>query len=68
MYFLVRCEHSLCFFWGRFKHIGDRELLEIITTSKEIMSFHDHAVVVFRFSCSRNWRFIQEYWFILSLG
>ena len=28
--------------------------LEIVTTSKEIMSFHGHGVVVFRFGRSRN--------------
>ena len=45
----MRCEHNLYFLWDRFNHIGDCQLLEIITTSKEIMSFHDHGVVVFRF-------------------
>ena len=50
----VRCEHNLYFIWGRFKHIGDCQYLEIFTTSKEIMSFHDHGVVVFRSVRSRN--------------
>ena len=49
----VRCEHNLYFLWGRFKHVGDNQYLEIVTTSKEIMSFHDHGVVVFRFGRSR---------------
>ena len=51
---LVRREHNLCFLWDCFKHIGDSQYLEIITTSKEIMSFHDHGVVVFRFGFDRN--------------
>ena len=51
---LVRCKHNLYFLWNRFKHIGDSQYLEIVTTSKEIMSFHDHGVVVFRFGRSRN--------------
>ena len=50
----MRCEHNLYFHWNRFKHIGDSQFLEIVTTSKEIMSFHDHGVVVFRFGRSRN--------------
>ena len=50
----MRCEHNLYFYWNRFKHIGDSQFLEIVTTSKEIMSFHDHGVVVFRFGRSRN--------------
>ena len=43
---LVRCEHNLYILRGHFEHIGDCEFLEIVTTSKEIMSFHDHGVVV----------------------
>ena len=50
----VRCEHNPYFLWNRFKHIGDSQYLEIVTTSKEIMPFHDHGVVVFRFGRSRN--------------
>ena len=46
----VCCEHNLYFLWDRFKHIGDSRFLEIVTTSKEMMSFHDHGVVVFWFS------------------
>ena len=30
------------------------QFLEIVTTSKEIISFYDHGVVVFRFGRSRN--------------
>ena len=48
------CEHNLYFLWDRFKHIGDSQFLEIVTTSKEIMSFHDRGVVMFRFGYSRN--------------
>ena len=51
---LVRCKHNLYFLWDHFKHIGDTQFLEVFTTSKEIMSFHDHGVVVFRFGGSRN--------------
>ena len=51
---LVRREHDLYFLWDRFKHIGDSMYLEIVTTLKEIMSFHDHGVVVFRFARSGN--------------
>ena len=51
----MRCEHNLYFLWDRFKHTGDSQFLEIITTSKEIMSFHYHAcVVVFRFGLILN--------------
>ena len=51
---LVRCEYNFYFLWDRFKHVGDSQYLEIITSSKEIMSFHDHGVVGPRFSLSRN--------------
>ena len=50
----MRCEHNLCFLWDHFKHTGDSQFLEIITTSKEIMSFHYHGVVVFRFGLILN--------------
>ena len=50
----MRCEHNLYFLWNNFKHIGDCEFLEINTTPKEIMSFHDISVVVFRFGLRRN--------------
>ena len=48
------CVINIIFLWGFFKHIGDSQFLEIVTTSKEIMSFYDHGVVVFRFGLSRN--------------
>ena len=51
---LVCCEHNLYFLWNRFKHIGYNQYLEIVTTSKEIMSFYDHGVLVFRFDHSRS--------------
>ena len=47
-------KRNLYFLWDRFKHISDSQFLEIVTTSKEIMSFHDHGVVVFRFDRSHN--------------
>ena len=47
-------EPNLHIHWDRFKYIGDSQFLEIVTTSKEIMSFHDHGVVVFRFGLCRN--------------
>ena len=50
----MHCEHNLYFLWDRFKHIGDSQFLEIVTTSKEIMPFHDHGVVVFRFDFDRS--------------
>ena len=49
----MRCEHNLYFLWGRFKHNGDSQYLEIVTTSKEIMSFHDYGVVMLRFGRGR---------------
>ena len=62
------CVINIIFLWGFFKHIGDSQFLEIVTTSKEIMSFYDHGVVVFRFGLMQSLRFIQEYWFAISLG
>ena len=50
----MRCEHNLYFLRDRFKHVGDSQYLEIVTTSKEIMPFHDYGVVVFRFDDSSN--------------
>ena len=43
---LVRSQHNLLFLWSGFKHIGDNHYFEIDATSKEIMPFHDHGVVV----------------------
>ena len=51
---LMRSEHNLYFVWDHFKYIGDSQFLELVTTSEEIMSFHDHGVVVFRFGRSRD--------------
>ena len=51
---LLRCEHNLYLLWDRFKHTCNSQFLEIVTTSKEIISFYDHGVVVFRFGRSRN--------------
>ena len=45
----MRFEHYLYFLRGRFKHIGDSQFLEKLTTMKETMSFHDLGVVVCRF-------------------
>ena len=50
----MRCQHNLYIRWDHFKHAGDSQFLKIVTTSKEIMSFHDHGVVVFRFGDSRS--------------
>ena len=50
----MHCKHNLYFLWDRFKHIGDSQFLEIVTTSKEIMSFYDHGVVLFQFGRSHN--------------
>ena len=46
VYILVRPQHNLLFLWSGFKHIGDNHNTEIDATSKEIMPFHDHGVVV----------------------
>ena len=50
----MRCAHNLYILQGHFKHIGDCDFFEIVTTSKKIMSVHDHGVVVFRFGRSRS--------------
>ena len=51
---LVRFKHNLYFLCDHFKHIGDTQFFEVFTTSKEIMSFHGHGAVMFRFGGSRN--------------
>ena len=51
---LVRSQHNLLFLWSGFKHIGDNHYFEIDATSKEIMSFHDHGVVVLWLVDGRN--------------
>ena len=53
----VLCAVNVMFFLHRnnFKHIGDRQLLEILgISSKEIVLFHDHGAVVLRFPCGHN--------------
>jgi hypothetical protein len=50
----VRSEYCLHLLWNNFKHIGGREFFEIVKTSKEIMSFHDYSVAVFRFPGADN--------------
>ena len=50
----MRCEHNLYFLWNHFERIGDSQFLEIVTTSKKIMPFHDHGVVVSRFGLGPN--------------
>ena len=64
------CEHNFYFLWDRFKHIGDSQFLEIVTASKEIMLFHDHGVVVFRFPDSRDKSFsnIDLSYFLVKRG
>ena len=51
---LVRSQHNFLFLWSGFKHIGDNHNFEIDATSKEIMPFHDHGVVVLRLADGRN--------------
>ena len=67
---LVRRKPNLYIHWDRFKHIGDSQFLEIVTTSKEIISFHDHGVVVLRFGRSRNEssRNIALYYLLVKRG
>ena len=48
------CVVNIIFLWDRFKYIGDSQYSEIVTTSKETMSFHDYGVVVCRFGLTRN--------------
>ena len=67
---LVRYERNLKFLWNLFKHIGDSQFLEIVTTSKEIMSFHDNGVVVFRFcrGCNEQFSNIVLPFFLVKEG
>ena len=50
----MRFEHSLYFLWDRFEYISNSQCFEIVTTPKEIMSLHDHGVIVFRFDHSNS--------------
>ena len=51
----MRCEPNAFLHRNNFKHIGDRQLLEILgISSKEIVLFHDHGAVVLRFPCGHN--------------
>ena len=50
----MRFEHNLYIVGDHFKHIGDSQYLEIVTTAEEIMPFHDHGVVVCRFGRSSS--------------
>jgi hypothetical protein len=51
----VRCERNVFLRRNIFKHIGDRQLLEIFGISaKEIMLFLDHGAIVLRLSCGHN--------------
>jgi hypothetical protein len=45
----VRCEPNLRFLRSSFKHIGDSQFFEVVTTSEESMQFDDHGVVLCRF-------------------
>ena len=67
---LVRRKPNLYIHWDRFKRISDSQFLEIVTTSKEIISFHDHGVVVLRFGGSRNEssRNIALYYLLVKRG
>ena len=51
---LVHCEYSFHFLWDNFKHAGHSQFFEVVTTTKEIMLFHDLGVVVFRFHDGYN--------------
>ena len=51
----VRCERNGFLRRNNFKHIGDRQLLEILgISSKEIILFHDHGAIVLRLACGHN--------------
>ena len=51
---LVHCEYSFHVLWDNFKHVGHIEFFEVVTTTKEIMLFHDLGVVVLRFPGGYN--------------
>ena len=50
----ICCEHILLFLRNMFKFLGHTQFLEVCTTSKEIVLFHDHGFVLLRFSRGFN--------------
>ena len=50
----ICCERILLFLRNMFKFLGHTQFLEICTTSKEIMLFHDHGFVLLRFARGFN--------------
>jgi hypothetical protein len=50
----ICCECILLFLRNMFKFLGHTQFLEVYTASKEIMLFHDHGFVLFRFACGFN--------------
>jgi hypothetical protein len=50
----ICCERVLLFLGNMFKFLGNTQFLEICTTSKEIMLFHDHGFVLLRFTGGFN--------------
>jgi hypothetical protein len=58
----VRCERNVFLRRNNFKHIGDRQLLEILgISSKEIILFHDHGAIVHRLPCGHNESSVTDY-------
>ena len=50
----ICCERILLFLGNMFKFLGHTQFLEIRTTSKEIMLFHDNGFVLLRFARGFN--------------
>ena len=50
----ICCERILLFLRNMFKFLGHTQFLEVCTTSKEIMLFHDNAFVLLRFALGFN--------------
>jgi hypothetical protein len=50
----ICCERILLFLRNMFKFLGNTQFLEVCTTSKEIMLFHDNGFVLLRFAYGFN--------------
>jgi hypothetical protein len=50
----IYCKRVLLFLGNMFKFFGNTQFLEVCTTSKEIMLFHDNGFVLFRFARGFN--------------
>jgi hypothetical protein len=50
----ICCECILLFLGNMLKFLGHNQFLEICTTSKEIMLFHDNGFVLYRFAYGFN--------------